>query len=267
MKKLIVGTTSVLFLLLTIILAGRWYQLGAEQNAFSQMASDIASKKGEVNGYMSTGTSKYAVLTGEKNKIPERQMLFEYQELFNQNPDLAGWILIDGTSVNYPVMQTPDEMEYYLHRDFQGKESFSGTPFVGSGNLTEPGSDVFLYGHNMRNGTMFADVLHYQQKTFWEMHKIIHLDTLYEYRRYRVFSVFYADETEWSDNEGLFGDAYIENRHKEQLLKELRKRGLYETDADLNAEAPLLFLVTCSYTPQNSRMVIAAIQEDGQGCE
>jgi len=197
-----------------------------------------------------------------KGKIEDKEakILPEYHELALKNPDFAGWIVIDDTAINYPIMQTPKELEYYLHRDFKGKASYAGTPFVGRGNLQEK-RDLFLYGHNMRNGTMFADLLKYQKKPFWEAHQVIQVDNLYEHREYRVFSVFYAEETEWSEEGGLFADAGLGSMKREELIEILIERGMHENRIFPDHRAPLLFLITCGYWKKDSRLVVVAIRE------
>ncbi len=92
----------------------------------------------------------------------EAENPIEYREIVKGNPDFAGWISSAGTSIDYPVMQMSWEPEYYLHRNFAGEDSFAGVPFMGSGDMKE--GDIFLYGHNMKNGTMFADLLKYQKE-------------------------------------------------------------------------------------------------------
>ena len=81
-------------------------------------------------------------------------------ELYAQNSDLIGWIEIEGTKIDYPVMQTPDDPEYYLHRDFNREYSASGTPFLDSASVVLPKDNAvtwnwLIYGHNMKFGTMF----------------------------------------------------------------------------------------------------------------
>lgn len=92
----------------------------------------------------------------------EAENPIEYREIVKGNPDFAGWISSAGTSIDYPVMQMSWEPEYYLHRNFAGEDSFAGVPFMGSGDMKE--GDIFLYGHNMKNGTMCADLLKYQKE-------------------------------------------------------------------------------------------------------
>ena len=260
MKGIVMTTLFILTIFLTVLLAHNWQGLDSEQQAFVELAAYIEDKKKNV---LDEGTDSENVKTEDnKGKIEDKEakILPEYHELALKNPDFAGWIVIDDTAINYPIMQTPKELEYYLHRDFKGKASYAGTPFVGRGNLQEK-RDLFLYGHNMRNGTMFADLLKYQKKPFCESHQVIQVDNLYEHREYRVFSVFYAEETEWSEEGGLFADAGLGSMKREELIEILIERGMHENRIFPDHRAPLLFLITCGYWKKDSRLVVVAIRE------
>lgn len=261
MKKIIAAILFTISVFLTVQLAHKWLVLDREQQAFIQLAVYVADNKKYVgNGNIDTADTK-TVDDSDRTEKKEVEILQEYQELVLKNPDFAGWIIIDDTAINYPIMQTPGELEYYLYRDFTGQDSYAGTPFVGGGNLQEKG-DIFVYGHNMKNGTMFADLLQYQKKTFWDAHPVLQLDNLYEHREYRVFSVFYAEETEWHEDGGLIsGGGFGGSMTRDNYIEILKKRGLHEYNVSVNSEASLLFLVTCSYWKEDGRLVVVAVRE------
>ena len=86
----------------------------------------------------------------------------EYADLYLANNDIIGWIKVDGTNIDYPVMQTQDNPEYYLYRGFDKKPANSGTPFMDAqSDIFIPTSNFMIYGHNMKNGTMFHELLKY----------------------------------------------------------------------------------------------------------
>ena len=89
-----------------------------------------------------------------------------YLALKQKNTDFFGWLSIEGTQLNYPVMYTPDEPEYYLRRDIAGKDSQSGVPFL-SASCYEGCGNYIIYGHNMKNGSMFATLLSYADQDYW----------------------------------------------------------------------------------------------------
>ena len=92
----------------------------------------------------------------------------QYQALYTQNSDLAGWIQIDGTNINYPVMQSKQNPDFYLKHNFEKANSPHGCPYVqASCDLQTPSDNILVYGHNMKDGTMFSDLLQYKRESFW----------------------------------------------------------------------------------------------------
>lgn len=120
--------------------------------------------------------------------------------LFNQNSDCIGWICISGTAVNYPVMHTPANPQKYLRRDFYGDYSQSGVPFLDSRcNLSD--TNLIIYGHNMRNGTMFSDVKNYVNADFRNAHPIIEFETANGIYKFNVINVKITDTADKKYNE------------------------------------------------------------------
>ena len=101
----------------------------------------------------------------------EPVILPEYAALYEQNSDLFGWLRIDDTPINYPVMHTPDDPQYYLRRAFDKSNAQSGTPFL-DGACFEGCGNYIIYGHHMKGGTMFGTLPKYADEKYWEQHKI-----------------------------------------------------------------------------------------------
>ena len=107
-------------------------------------------------------------------------ILPELKEAYERNPDMVGWIRIDGTEVDYPVMYTPGE-DYYLYRDFDKQESKQGCIFIDKHATLEPrDTNLLFHGHNMKDGSMFRTLLEYKKESYYKEHPTIHFDTLYE---------------------------------------------------------------------------------------
>ena len=112
----------------------------------------------------------------EKDFKQLRESSRDLSTVYAQNSDLIGWVQVPDTRIDYPVMQTKDDPEFYLHRDFKKESSVSGTPFLDAASVVL-GSDEditwnwLIYGHHMKFGTMFHDLLEYEDKEFWEGHK------------------------------------------------------------------------------------------------
>ena len=117
--------------------------------------------------------------------------LERYAELFAMNNDMAGWIQIEDTPINYPVMYTPDNPDYYLKHNFYKESSAYGVPYIAEHcDPMEPSDNVIIYGHHMNNGSMFAGLMNYEDRDFYERHKTVRFDTLTETAEYEVIAVF-----------------------------------------------------------------------------
>lgn len=118
------------------------------------------------------------VTTAQTESEPTEQSVAEHniQALIAENADCIGWLSIDGTSISYPVMYTPSEPQKYLRRSFYGQYSQSGVPFL-DGRCSTVGGNLIIYGHNMKNGTMFSDLKKYLNTDFLNAHRTVRLET------------------------------------------------------------------------------------------
>lgn len=143
-----------------------YLQEAEESNAEFEYLENFVENEKVMNTDESDGQ-----MTNEKN---ERGILTEYAALFEQNNDMAGWITIEGTPINYPVMFTPEQPDFYLKHGFDKEYSAYGVPFIGENCTLLPRSDnLIIYGHHMKNGTMFAALTDYKDEDFYEKHKLI----------------------------------------------------------------------------------------------
>lgn len=194
------------------------------------------------------------------NKTNEPVMLPEFQALYERNPDIIGWLTIDNTRIDYPVMQNPQDGEYYLHRDFDQKESKNGLPFLDAQNRIDDSDILLLHGHNMKSGMMFADLIHYKKESFYNEHPTIHFHTLYEKAEYDIVAVILSQvyrksddvfkyyQVEKVDSPAKF-DSYVQN------IKEL---ALYDTGVTAQYGDQLIVLSTCEYSSENGRLAVVA---------
>ena len=185
--------------------------------------------------------------------------LARYQELFNQNNEMAGWISIDGTNINYPVMYTPDNPDFYLKRSFEKEYSAYGVPYIAEHcNPFEPSDNVIIYGHHMKNGTMFTGLMEYESKKFYDSHQIIHFDTLTRTADYEIIAVF---KTTVYDDTGfkyyLFANAESEEEFLE-YVDSCKELSLYDTGVGAEYGDKLITLSTCEYSRTNRRLVVVA---------
>lgn len=174
------------------------------------------------------------------------------EELKSINSDYKMWIQIENTNINYPVVQGSDN-DYYLKHNFRKESNIFGTVFVESANDIDNDKNIILYGHNMRNGTMFNNITNYKEESFFNEDNKINIimnNTLYEYE---VFSVYVKNVSEVNLAIGFANeDEFINYAYNEA------DESLYKKDVDFSAEDNLITLVTCSYEFTDARTIVVA---------
>lgn len=191
----------------------------------------------------------------------ENGMLLCYKDIYEMNNDTVGWLKMEGTEIDYPVMQTPDEINYYLYRDFQGEESDRGCIYAWeAADVNEPSDNITLFGHNMRDGSMFAALNAYTKKEAWEKNSLIFFDTLSEFHTYKIFAVFRTTATQ---GKGFSYHKFVDAKDEadfDKFVKQCKELAYYDTGITPTYGDKLLLLSTCEYThpDQNGRLVVAA---------
>lgn len=191
------------------------------------------------------------------------EVLRDYAEVFRVNQDLVGWIQIPGTKIDYPVMQTPDSVDYYLKRDFNGQYSRHGCIYVReSCDVFAPSDNVTIYGHRMKDGSMFFGLTEYINEAYFRENRYIYFDTLREYHTYEILSVFI---TTASTGQGFRYHAF-ENAQTPgefaDFVDTCKELALYETGVSAEYGDKLITLSTCDYSVTNGRLVVVAKRID-----
>lgn len=193
---------------------------------------------------------------------PEEERLArinKYKEVYAQNKDMVGWIRVGDTRIDYPVMQNKQSNAYYLHRNIEKEYSSSGIPFMDYQCSADAVDDnTIIYAHNMRNGTMFHDLLKYAEKEFYDSHKIIEFDTLKNFGTYEIFAVVRTKVG--SKNEFKYYDFINASTPAEfdKFISKCISQSLYKTDLIPRYGEKILTLSTCSYNTDNERFVVFA---------
>ncbi len=190
---------------------------------------------------------------------PNSLILPEYQAHHALNNDLVGWIRIDGTAINYPVVQKKDEKDYYLNRNFDGEYSRWGCVYVREQcDVFNPSDNVVIYGHYKQDGTMFHDLHGYYRKSYWQEHPTIQFDTIYERHTYEIVAVF---KTTAISGMGFsyhqFNDAASEEEF-DAFMETVQSLSFYDTGVDAQYGDMLITLSTCEYTLEEGRLVVVA---------
>ncbi|ASR49806.1 SrtB family sortase [Paenibacillus kribbensis] len=187
-------------------------------------------------------------------------MLPEFRELYERNPDIVGWLKIDGTRIEYPVMQNPQDAQYYLNHDFNKKESKSGLPFLDEHSQIN-GSDILLiHGHHMNSGWMFKDLMKYKKESFYKEHATLQFSTLYEKGEYEIVAVILSKVYRKSDDVFKYYQIEKVNTPAEfnSYVQNIKKLALYDTGVTARYGDRLIVLSTCEYSTENGRLAVIA---------
>lgn len=188
------------------------------------------------------------------------QVLPEYIQLYTRNSDLVGWLSIDGTKINYPVMQTGiDRPNYYLERSFEKKYSVHGSIYINeAADVFKPSDNLTFYGHRMSDDSMFAQLSRYTDKAFWESHQYIRFDSLRERHLYQVICVF---STSAYEGEGFLFNRFVDAADEgdfDTFVQQCQALSYYDTGITAQFGDKLITLCTCEYTHDNGRLVVVA---------
>lgn len=192
------------------------------------------------------------------------QVLPPYRALYEQNADLVGWLRMDGTGIDLPVVQTPGDNEHYLRRGFDGLYATGGTLFLDeqcSIDPDNPTANWLIYGHNMADGSMFGELTRYRDEAFWRAHPTFTFDTLYETGTWQVVAAL--DTTLGADALPYYtffdADTKLEWQQRVDAILDL---ALYDTGTTPEYGQQLLTLSTCGNTTPatDTRFALLAVR-------
>ena len=180
-----------------------------------------------------------------------------FKDLLALNPETIGFLSI-GETVSLPVVQKKNDNSYYLNHSFEGEASDAGALFLDGSNLLVPEDDnLLVYGHNMRNGTMFHALSGYCDLDFLKQHALVQFDTIYENRTYVPFAAFTANVDPGSDDYLDIRQFLFDEDSFDLFVYRISKLSLYDSPIDVEYGDRLLLLVTCEYTHDNGRFIVA----------
>lgn len=203
----------------------------------------------------------------EDLKTDKGIIIGKYVPIWQKNNDLIGWIRIDGTKIDFPVMQTPDDPEYYLRRDFNREHSTGGVPFMDvHSDIFIPTSNFMIYGHNMKNGSMFHDLIKYEDEEFYRDHKTINFDTIYKGGQgvYQVVAAGYSQIYD-KDSSKFKYYAYAgmtSEREYHEFVDGVKKLSCYDTGVVPEYGSQLITLSTCTNVSDEGRFFVVAVRTD-----
>lgn len=176
-----------------------------------------------------------------------------------QNADCIGWISVADTRIDYPVMYTPQDPEYYLHRNFEKKDSRAGTPFLGAGSNPDDQrtNSQIVYAHHMRDGSMFGELEKFNDSKFLNEHSIEYT-TLAGTASYQPIAAFYVDLSGGNVWEYWNSVGALDERGFDTLVSTAKQRSVADASASASYGDKLLMLSTCSYGTSEQRFVVLA---------
>ena len=260
MKKwihnIILLVAVIVFVVSGSVLTYHIYQEYKEEKRYDELREEVSSDKLQFEFKDEPQLSEE-----EKRQLVVNNRLDSYARLYEENSDIYGWIRIEDTNVNYPVMYTPNNSEFYLRRNFDKEYAFGGTPFVEPRSINDEYlGNVIIYGHNGPGDTMFADVSNYSSSDYWKEHKIIEFDTLNKVQRYEVLAFFSSQVYEVDDQVFKYYHHYTlpDEQSFDYYVRNVKQLAAYETGVSAEFGDELITLSTCNYSREDGRYVLVA---------
>lgn len=197
------------------------------------------------------------IIEEQNNDEQEQEESRNLQELYNINTDFIGWLEIENTNINYPVMQTEeDRKDYYLYKNFYKEYSQMGTPYIAEFCNIQESDNLIIYGHHINSNKMFGELEKYKKKSFYEEHKKIIFNTIYENAEYEIIAVFKTIAHTGFE----YYKFYNANSEQEfnTFIKKCKELSFYNIEKIAEYGDKLITLSTCEYSNKNGRLVVVA---------
>ena len=264
---ILLAISAAAFVFSAVYLLSWWVQSRLDQKVYEDMADIVASIQAAQPSQPPTSaptipTYPDGLPINPPTEPTVQEILPEYLPFFEQNPDLVGWIKVEDTKINYPVLQSPlDNKNFYIDHDFYGRPRGCGAIYVRETcDVFKPSDNITMYGHHMKDMSMFAGLDYYWDKAFWETHQTFTFDTIFEHHTYQVFAVFRT-----TANLGAgFSYHQFENASSEKAFNEfvntVKQMSPYDTGITPQYGDKLVCLSTCEYTLDNGRLVVVGVR-------
>ena len=237
------------------------------QETLDELRSSAEALKEETDSPAQTGESSSESapsVTPEPAETPEptpTPVVNPYRDSFLANSDMAAWLQIPNTGIDYPVMWTPDDEEYYLRRGFDGSDDKNGCLILDTdSNLNPLTTNLIIHGHNMKSGAMFGTLTDYEDEAYYQEHKNIILYTRECRRNYEVIAVFRSQVYKKTDDVFKFYKFFqAETREEfEDFYNNIKELSFYDTGLTAEFGDCFITLSTCSYHVEQGRFVVVA---------
>lgn len=282
---------GIVFIVAAYLLGG----LVRENHAIKEQQKELIAKKSEAVKPVATMPTKTPVMQAETTDkeqerkeegsevmitatpaatptpIPDPVMLPEYAVLYEENPDIIGWLSISGTNIDYPVMQTPGDEQYYLRRDFYGEDNRNGCLIMDTDSTvgvgcreqeyiggTRPSTNLIIHGHTMKSGLMFGKLNLYEEAVYGKEHRIICFDSLYEKREYELIAVLHSKVYNKGDSVFKYYQFFQADTEDEfnTWYQNIKAMSLYDTGVSARYGDEFITLSCCSYHTEDGRLAV-----------
>lgn len=254
---ILIITISTIYVIIYIINSFSSRKQAKEE---SNLLNTIATKQ-NANLQVEETTIEQEEIAKEENQSMERktERMIQVENLQKENSDVVGWIEIEDTGINYPVLQGTDN-EYYMTHNYKKQKSRNGSIFLNKDyDWTIPSSNLLIYGHNLNNGVMFQELLKYEKESFYKKHPNIRFTTEKEDAEFEIISVF-KSRVYYKSEKNVFRYYYFINAESEeeynQFITNVKKASLYNIDATAQYNEQLITLSTCAYYVEDGRFVV-----------
>ena len=234
----------------------------------TQENSDIASENAEPSlGESSDDNTLDETKENDDTQASEPEDLVSpsipnpYAESFLKNPDMAGWLVVPDTVIDYPIMWTPEDEEFYLYKDFNGNDDKNGSLILDTESCVDPlTTNLIIHGHNMKSGAMFGNLTAYEKKEYFDTHREIILYTKDCKRRYEVIAVFRSQVYKKSDNVFKYYKFFQADTQEEfdDFYNNIKNLSVYDTGVSAKFGDNFITLSTCTYHVERGRFVVVA---------
>lgn len=250
----------IILLLLIVILAISSFFI-IKEFAENKKGTDIYDELQEIVIEENTDIDTTNVDTEIEKSKGESSNKYNLENIAKINSDVVGWIKIENTNIDYPVMQNGD---YYLHRNIYKNYSSHGTPYLAEYCNIQYSDNLIIYGHHMNDNSMFAQLDNYKKHSFYENHKYIKFYSYYNGKTIeKTYEVAIAFKTVVYSDKGFKYYNYTNFSDVQELndfIENCRKLEFYNTGIDINYGDKLITLSTCEYSQKNGRIVVVAKQ-------
>lgn len=231
----------------------------AAEDEYANIEEKFTSEMESMSGVSATGEGIVVEEVDENGKKTNKTFVFkplsvDFASLKKTNKDVIGWIQFETFSLSYPILNDSSGGDYYLTHTFQKKENKSGAIFIVPPNSKDfSDANTVIFGHNMKDGSMFGLLGRYKGKAYYEYNKYFRIYTPSGTKRYQIFSVYKAD---------VGGSAFSVFKEKSdgygEVLKELKSKSMYNTGVSVSKSDTIVTLCTCTSDDKNKRLVVHA---------